>query len=325
MKFRCFVFFLTSVSSFCFAPPFLIGAATGAGHRTGADSDSKSVANKAVVASSPPEAPAVPPSFRAVAGYSLFRTTSDLLRSDGQVSSQAYGAEVSFFAASRGHIFFGEFGYEKTDYRFRGVAAPFDGCEQLKLSFFYEHALTSKWAVLALASGALAAEQGSDFGDGATGRIGGGVKYAISKDLNFSVGVGVANRLSDDPSWFPYAGLTWRISPNWSLRSAAGLTLVYDVFADHTLRFELSGGYRMSGFRLKNVSADEERRKRAIEIREGEVRLGVIKEFFKRSAYIRADVGGNFSNTYKFHGSGGGNDFRSDSAAVFRIEAGVRF
>lgn len=325
MKFFRFAPLFSAAASVGVAPLFSLGAT--AEVRSIPDTDSESASRAIEAAVVPRSADAeTPPSFCALAAHSVYRPASDISGGAGNLAAWTWGADASFFTADRQNIFFGEFGYERVDYRFRGVEAPFGSHEQLNLSLFYERVLSPKWSLLAVTSGALAVEKGVGFEDGAIGRVGGGIKYTVSKDLSFYSGVIVANRLSDDPSWFPYAGLAWRISPYWSLRTSTGLTLTYDVFADNTLRFELSGGYHGASFRMKNANTGAgASQKRAMRMREGEIMLGVAKEFFHRAAYIRASAGATFLSKYKIRGHGAADEFETDPSAVFRIEAGVRF
>jgi hypothetical protein len=250
-------------------------------------------------------------------------------RNSGQFSAWNHEANYSLFAVNAKNLFYGSVGYEYQDYRFHNTPAWFDDCQRANLSLYYERIINSNWSLLALAGGALAAEENARWEDAATGRIGTGVKYKISKDLSISTGVMVASKLSDDAQWLPYASLDWQISPHWSLRTAAGVTLAYDVFADKMFRIEIAGAWHGANFRLRNttdVSGTSGPRKRALEGREGVFTLGITKEFFKRAGYIRANVGSTAFTKYKIRSYGSNlGEFECDPTFVFSLEAGFRF
>jgi hypothetical protein len=274
----------------------------------------------------PPPAPTTPPSFRAIAFNTTGHLASDISHSNGQFASWNHNAEFSLFAANAKHLFYCGVEYSQINYRFHDTPAWFDDCERTSLSLFYEHTLDKQWTLLAIAGGAIAIEESARRQDGAIGHIGFGAKFKYSKDFSLHGGAMVANRLSDGPAWLPYIGLNWQINPHWNLRTTSGATLTYDVFADNTLRFELTGAWRGVNFRLNNAPRGTPNRTRALESREGILSLGVTKEFFDRAAYIRATLGGSFFTKYKIRSYGSNiGEFKCDPALLFGIEAGFRF
>lgn len=250
-----------------------------------------------------------------------YRLPADIKGGPGELYSWTYNAELAAHLSDDSNLLYGAFDYQFTDYHFRGVPAPFSDTERLRLYVRYERALDTQWGLFVDASGALAAEKNARLGDGASGRLGGGIKYTVSPDLSFYAGAQVASRLSDDASILPYLGLEWKMDPHWSLNITNGVVLSYDVFADQTLRFDLGCTYQSSNFRL----VDGVSFTRGLEIQEVPLALSVTQEFGKMS-YLRASVAGVLYSKYKFR-SGGAKigEFKTDPTAVFALEAGVRF
>ena len=268
----------------------------------------------------------IPPSFRSATLGSSTHLASGIKHGVGQFSEWAYNAGFSLFAANANNLFYGSLGYERRDYYFHDTPAWFDDCQRTSASLYYERVINSDWTFLALAGGALSAEEDARWKDAATGHIGLGAKYKLSKDVSISGGFMVASKLSDGPRWLPYATLNWQITPHWSLRTSAGATLSYDVFADKMLCVELTGAWHGANFRLRNATNETGSRKRALEGREGVFSLSVTKEFFKRFAYVRASVGGSFFTKYKIRSYGANiAEFETDPTLVLGIESGIRF
>lgn len=262
------------------------------------------------------------PSF--TAGYATPAAVRD---ATGKLSSWNYDAGVSVLAIGAENIFYGAFAYRRTDYYFEGVAAPFGDVEQARLYFRYERAFSQQWSLVVDAAGWLAAETDARLGAGAAGFLGGGVKYSLSQDLQFHFGVMVKTYLSDSAEFWPYGSFVWQIDPGWTLGLTNGLSLRYDgqFLNDCTTSFELKCAYESSNFRMADATVGASRR-RAVEVQQVALTLGVKQEFLGRAAYVRGTIGGILYGKYKFrsHGDNVGA-FRTDPSATFCLEAGFTF
>lgn len=256
--------------------------------------------------------------------YGMYRTPADIRNTDAHMRSWTAGTELAARYISDANVFYGSIDYRYTGYHFNGTGptAPFGDVERLMAYVRYERALNEKWGVFVDASGSLSAETAANMKDGATGRLGGGARYAISPDLNFYAGAQVLTRLSDSASIYPYIGMMWRIDAHWSLNVTNGIVVSYDVFEDNSLRFDLGGTYQSTNFRLVD---DPVLGKQAIDSREVPLTFSVTKEFGKFS-YLRASVAGILYNKYKTRSGGNTVDeFRTDPAVAFGLEVGMRF
>ncbi|MDR2980707.1 MAG: DUF481 domain-containing protein [Puniceicoccales bacterium] len=254
-----------------------------------------------------------------------YRTPSDLNVANEHMRSLTYSVELGGRVDYGDHMLYGSLDYNYVDYHFSGPVAPFSDTERLRLYARYGYSLDDKWGLFVDASGSLASERDANLGDGASGRIGVGVSYAVSHDLNLYAGVQVASRLEDTPSWMPYLGLEWKIDPRWSLNITNGIVISYDVWTDGSLRFDLGCTYQVSSYRMTDQDMGGWRRDRALEVQEVPLVLSATQEFGEMG-YVRASVGGILYSKYKFRSSERKiGEFRVDPAAIFAVEAGIRF
>ncbi|MDR2429595.1 MAG: hypothetical protein LBD14_01625 [Puniceicoccales bacterium] len=258
------------------------------------------------------------------AGYSMPAAVRD---ATGKLLSWNYDAGVSVLAIGAENIFYGAFAYRRTDYRFEGMGAPFGDVEQARLYFRYERAFSPRWSLVVDAAGWLAAETDARIGEGAAGFLGGGVKHSLSGDLQFHLGMMVKTYLSDGAELWPYGGFVWQIDPSWALGLTNGLSLRYDgrFFDGHATSVELKCAYESLNFRMAGATAVGSHR-RAVEVQQVVLTLGVKQEFLGRAAYVRGTIGGVLYAKYKFRSCGDNvGEFRTDPAATFCVEAGFTF
>jgi hypothetical protein len=266
-------------------------------------------------------------SFFSLSAETAWQTSADIIGGGGDFSAWSRKASVGYFYKNEENAFFANVSWQSNDYDFQGTPAWFADTESVAALLFYERKISSDWSLLANAGGHFSAATDARLSDGYSGFVGGGVRYRPTANLNFFGGLLVTSRIMDDPSWLPYAGIEWTIDKHWSLKTkGASLTLGYDVEGDGMLLFELAGTYRGGRYLLARDTYAGARRDRDLETREGVVTLAMTRTFFDRAAYLSAGVGALLYSKHKIRSHGHTiGEFRTDPAAVFHVEVGVRF
>ncbi|MEX2381418.1 MAG: hypothetical protein WD490_03465 [Opitutales bacterium] len=191
-----------------------------------------------------------PQGFTVSTGAS-FAFPADLERADpGDVSIARYRARASYNFPSDPGEFLSLTGiFEHTDYDWSD-AGLFGNTNRLSLSAIgLRQVGESRWGVFGLGQVSWAAESGAPLRRGFSSTWVFGPSYRITRDLAVTVGGLVNTQPERGTRVIPVAGLNWRISEQWSLRTLNGALLTYAP--DPRFQMNLFGEYRTRGIRLQ--------------------------------------------------------------------------
>lgn len=149
----------------------------------------------------------------------------------------------------------------RDDFGFEGPGGfggldPWDDVRTVGLSVPWRWGASERWDVLVAGTVAARAESGADLGDGVTAGLMAGAAYRVSETLSIGPGFGVASRLEDDASIFPFVLLDWRPTDDLRLvtrgpdRAVDGPQAVLTWQAGEAWSLGLGAGYERTRFRL---------------------------------------------------------------------------
>jgi len=153
------------------------------------------------------------------------------------------------------------FGYGYDGYSFsgdRGFAAlrPWKEIHSFRVGLPVRWELKDQWVLFVIPSLRWTAEDGADFGDGATGGGFAGVSYRFGDRLTLGPGIGVVSQIEDEVSIFPALIINWKITDRLSLETgrglgaAAGPGLTLNWKTSRRWKLTLGGRYEKLRFRL---------------------------------------------------------------------------
>jgi hypothetical protein len=234
----------------------------------------------------------------------------DMASTHSSITLKAQGISKSKIHALTSYIT-----YQRKDFDFDCINNPFSEINTLTASTFYVYNIDSKWAIFANGLVDFSAEEFCDWENGVHGFIAMGAIYTFSETFRLGFGAGAYSRLDTDWTGFPLIFIDWQITEKLSLRTYSGASLLYDVYGNEKLVFDITTEYKNTYSRLKDESS----------IRDS-YWLVTVGATWKptRNTYIGVHIGASFEREIKFRRSTT-SDIESDATAVVFINAGFMF
>ena len=255
--------------------------------------------------------------------------TGDAL--DGEVSTYTASANLKFQGAyDMRHFVTVSLNYAYSHFDFDSgpsrMDSPFSSLNRTSALVFYTYKIDDKWGLFTLANFSFGADSGASLWGGRQFSGGLGATYAFRPGLTLGFGGMAYSRMDNDWLGFPVAFLDWRVNERLTIRTMAGVTAFYDVFADKSLILSATFEYRNGYYRMSDLPlAGGGSARRSVSDSYFNFNVGATYNWTK-NLYTSLNVGANFNRTLQFrYANRSADEIDVDAAPVFMFHAGWLF
>ena len=263
-------------------------------------------------------------------GFTVSQSFSHTFDSDvkdggsGDVNISRAKTDISYEnAIGEGKLNLG-FNYEYSDYDF-SRPNTLDDTEVLGLAVKYSHKINEEWGVFGRLGSTWAYETDqSSMSDSQFYTISAGASYAWNEDLKLYFGLTFLERFEDNNTFLPLIGILWKIDERWTLKTANGATLFYDLTKDGKCMLDFGVRYEWRQYRLEDGALGDGRKAATVE--KAFVGFAGLTHHFTDHFSLRGFF--EISGDREFTGRSGGHDrgdVEADPAATVGLSLNLGF